>query len=140
MSPEETDRIHAIHSLRELLPYRLLFLYPHDIFLYTMRLVKVVPIRLHEPTMQAIDRVARLEGMDRSAVLRRIVTAGLDRYVGELYVRGRISLREAAELLGVPVRVALERLIEAGLPGNLQREDVVASLEALREQGERDRL
>ncbi|HEY8552021.1 MAG TPA: ribbon-helix-helix protein, CopG family [Thermaerobacter sp.] len=93
--------------------------------------MEVVPVRLPEDLLKAIDRAAQREGLDRSAVLRRIVAAGLDRYVAELYAVGKISLREAADWLGVPVRVAMERLADAGAPGNVTWEDARAALEAL---------
>lgn len=93
--------------------------------------MEVVPLRLPESLVKAIDRAAQREGLDRSAVLRRIVAAGLDRYVAELYAAGRISLREAADWLGVPVRVAMERLADAGAAGNVSWEDVRAALDAL---------
>lgn len=93
--------------------------------------MEVVPVRLPEALVKAIDRAAQREGLDRSAVLRRIVAAGLDRYVAELYAAGKVSLREAADWLGVPVRVAMERLADAGAPGNVTWEDARAALEAL---------
>lgn len=93
--------------------------------------MEVVPLRLPKSLVKAIDRAAQREGLDRSAVLRRIVAAGLDRYVAGLYAAGRISLREAADWLGVPVRVAMERLADAGAAGNVAWEDVRAALDAL---------
>nr|PZN58909.1 MAG: hypothetical protein DIU58_18460 [Sphaerobacter thermophilus] len=99
--------------------------------------MEVVPVRLPETLVKAIDRAAQREGVDRSAVLRRIVAAGLDRYVAELYAAGKVSLREAADWLGVPVRVAMERLADAGVPGNVTWEDARAALEAL-DQSPRD--
>lgn len=93
--------------------------------------MEVVPVRLPDPLLKAIERVAEREGLDRSTVLRRIVTSGLDRYVAELYANGKISLREAAGWLGVPVRVAMERLADAGARGNITWEDARAALEAL---------
>ncbi|MDR7554404.1 MAG: ribbon-helix-helix protein, CopG family [Armatimonadota bacterium] len=88
-------------------------------------------MRLPKALVRAIDRAARRDNLDRSAILRRIVAAGLDRYVAELYAAGRISLREAADWLGVPVRVAMDRLADAGALGNVTWEDARAALEAL---------
>lgn len=93
--------------------------------------MEVVPVRLPDSLLKAIDRAAQREGLDRSTVLRRIVAAGLDRYVAERYAAGQISLREAAEWLGVPVRVAIERLADAGAPGSITWEGARAALEAL---------
>lgn len=93
--------------------------------------MEVVPVRLPDPLLKAIERVAEREGLDRSTVLRRIVTSGLDRYVADLYTDGKISLREAVDWLGVPVRVAMERLAEAGVRGKITSDDARAALEAV---------
>ena len=90
-----------------------------------------VRIDLPESLVRAIDRLAEREGIERAALLQRIVASGLDRYVAELYSAGKVSLREAAGWLGVPVRVALERLADAGIAGNIAWEDAEAALETL---------
>ncbi len=95
--------------------------------------MEAVPVRLPTSLATAIKQISEREGFDRSTTLRRLVAAGLERYVAELYRRGEISLREAAQWLDVPVRVALDRLAEAGAAGNLTMGDVRASLDLLRD-------
>lgn len=95
--------------------------------------MELVPLQLPESLIKAIDR-ATDRGLDRAVVFRRMLVAGLDRYMAEIYVARRISLREAAEWLGVPVRVAMERLADADAPGNIAGDDARAALDAL-EQG-----
>jgi hypothetical protein len=75
-----------------------------------------VPLHLPESLIKAIDR-ATDRGLDRAVVFRRMLVAGLDRYMAEIYVARRISLREAAEWLGVPVRVAWSGLPVRARPG-----------------------
>jgi len=93
----------------------------------------VVPVRLPESIAAAVKRVAEREGLDRSTALRRIVSVGLDRYVAQLFAVGQISLREAAEWLDVPVRVAMDRLADAGAGGNVTWEDARAALDLVNE-------
>lgn len=81
--------------------------------------MEVVPVRLPEDLLSQVERVAKWEHVERSVALRKLLAEGIDRYVAGQYRLGRLSLREAAEWLGVPLRVALERLVDAGAAGNV---------------------
>ena len=94
-------------------------------------LMDVIPVRVPEALERAVRRVAEREGVDRSAAVRRLVASGLDRYVSTLFRQGDVSLREAAEWLGVPLREAMDRLERTDAAGNLTREDVRAALDSL---------
>ncbi len=94
----------------------------------------VIPVRLPEALERAVDRVAAQDGLDRSTALRRLLSLGLDHYVAQRYAVGEVSLREAAEWLGVTLREAMDRLEAAGAAGNLTLDEVKAALTDLRSQ------
>jgi predicted HTH domain antitoxin len=96
--------------------------------------VGVIPVRLPEALERAVDRVAAQDGLDRSTALRRLLSLGLDHYVAQRYAVGEVSLREAAEWLGVTLREAMDRLEAAGAAGNLTLDEVKAALTDLRSQ------
>ncbi len=92
----------------------------------------VIPVRLPEALERAVDRVAAQDGLDRSTALRRLLNIGLDHYVAQRYAAGEISLREAADWLGVTLRETMDRLEAAGVTGNLTVGEVRAALSDLR--------
>ncbi len=94
----------------------------------------VIPVRLPEALERAVDRVAAQDGLDRSTALRRLLSLGLDHYVAQRYAVGEVSLREAAEWLGVTLREAMDRLEATGAAGNLTLDEVKAALTDLRSQ------
>ena len=48
-----------------------------------------------------------------------VAAAGAEKYVGDIYAHGDISLREAAEVLDLPLREALEFFWDMGISGNV---------------------
>jgi len=73
----------------------------------------VIPLRMSGALEEAVGRVAAREGLDRSTTLRRLIAAGLTRYVADLFREGELTLREAADWLAVPLREAMDRLEQA---------------------------
>lgn len=93
--------------------------------------MQMIPVRLPDSMAEALERVAQREGLDRSTTLRRLLNEGLDRYVAGLYQKGDVTLRETAGWLGVGLREAMDRLADAGAPGNITIEDMRQELEAI---------
>lgn len=60
--------------------------------------------------------------------MRKLIRIGFETYLGNLYKQGKITLREAAKLLGVSQMEAMDIFLEAGIKGNLLASDVLFSL------------
>jgi len=68
-------------------------------------------IRIPENLMKVIEYRINREGLDESTVIRQ--------YISQLHKEGELSLREASELLRVPLRETLEILWKEGVKGNI---------------------
>lgn len=68
---------------------------------------------------KVVNYAEKREKLDEPAALRKFFWLGAEKYVGELYARGEISLREAASVLDITTREALELFWGMGIPGNV---------------------
>lgn len=75
--------------------------------------------RVPENLLKVIEYRVNREGLDESTVIRQLIQLGVRQYISQLYKEGELSLREASELLGIPVREALEILWKEGVKGNI---------------------
>jgi len=75
--------------------------------------------RVPENLMKVIEYRVNKEGLDESTVIRQLIQLGVRQYISQLYKEGELSLREASELLGVPLRETLEILWKEGVKGNI---------------------
>ena len=75
-----------------------------------------------------LDKAAQREGLDRSALLKRLVRMGYADYRVELacaaYRRGEATLSRAAEMAGLSLYDLLARLPAANLQMNLTADDL----------------
>lgn len=60
--------------------------------------------------------------------MRKFLWLGAEKYMGDSYARGEVSLREASDVLGLTTRETLELFWEMGIAGNV---DADLSLKAL---------
>ena len=93
--------------------------------------MKVKSIRLPEDIDRAIEYVGRNEKLEKTQTLRKLARMGFECYVAKSYERGRISLREAADLLNLTLSETIDLLGEMGVKGNLRAEDVLESFKDL---------
>lgn len=75
--------------------------------------------RIPKNLLKVIEYRVNKEGLDESTVIRQLIHLGIKQYISKLYKEGELSLREASELLGVPVRETLEILWKEGVKGNI---------------------
>lgn len=85
-------------------------------------------VRLDEKIFREIERVAELDGSDRSTVARRLLMRGIrdarrDRALG-MYRDGKCTLWKAAQLADVPLREMMELAEEKRVPLHISPEDV----------------
>jgi hypothetical protein len=93
--------------------------------------MKVKSIRIPEEIDQAIDYVARSEKLEKTSSLRKLTRMGFEVYVAKSYARGKLTLREAADLLHLNLIETIELLSEMGVGGNIKAKDVLEGLEIL---------
>lgn len=93
--------------------------------------MSVRSIRITEDIEAAIRYVADREHAEQAQSLRKLARLGFEAYVAGQYRAGEVSLREAAELLGVTLWDALDRLAALGAAGNATAEAVLAGVDTL---------
>lgn len=92
--------------------------------------MKAKAVRLPDPLLRGVEMLRRREALDASAATRKLLQMGLERYVADLYRGGELTLREAAGLLELPLREALDRLDLLGAAGNVTSAQSLRALEA----------
>jgi len=90
--------------------------------------VKTKSLRIPEDLMSAIEYVGKEEKIEESTATRKLIKIGFEAYVGSLYRQGKVTLREAALLLNVSQIEAINMFLDAGISGNLEASDVLASI------------
>jgi len=90
--------------------------------------MKTLSIRIPDEMMSALQLVGKEEKIEPSTAMRKLIRIGYESYIGNLYRRGKISLRDAATLLNLSQMETIDLLLDAGISGNLDATDVLASL------------
>ena len=93
--------------------------------------MKVKSIRIPEEIDRAIEYVARSEKLEKNSCLRKLARLGFEVYVAKAYDRGKLTLREAANLLNLTLLEAIDLLGEMGVKGNIRAKDVMDGLRVL---------
>lgn len=94
--------------------------------------MKAKAVRLPDPLVQGVEMMQRREGLDASTATRKLLKMGLERYAAQLYREGELTLREAAALMDLPLREAMDRLSQLGAPGNITTNQSLEALELAR--------
>jgi predicted transcriptional regulator len=94
-----------------------------------------VNLRLERELVDALDDLARTENVDRTEIARRILVDGIkrsrvDRALAD-YAQGRVTAWKAARDAGVSLYEMLDRIHEAAIPYELDREELVRIEEEL---------
>ncbi len=90
--------------------------------------MKVKSIRIPDDIDQAINYVSQLEKIEKTQSLRKLARIGFEYYVAKNYKEGKITLRDASDLLKLNLSEAMDLLAEMGVKGNIRAADVYASL------------
>jgi len=88
--------------------------------------------RIPKNLLKVIEFRVNNEGLDESTVIRQLLHLGVKQYISQLYKEGKLSLREASELLGTPIRETLEILWQEGVKGNILVSTQLKALELTR--------
>ncbi len=92
--------------------------------------MNVKSIRIPEEIERAIDYVARSEKLEKNSSLRKLARLGFEVYVAKSYERGKLTLREAADLLNLTLTETIDLFGEMGTKGNISAKDVMDGLKA----------
>lgn len=92
--------------------------------------MKVRSIRIPDDIDKSIEFVARLEKLEKTQSLRKLTRLGFKFYAAKSYERGKLTLREVAELLNLTLSETIDLLAEMGIKGNIRAKDVMESLKA----------
>ncbi|MBI5197537.1 MAG: hypothetical protein HZA19_02895 [Nitrospirae bacterium] len=93
-------------------------------------------LRLPDNLLDAVKFAEKKEKLDEPTTLRKFLRLGAERYVGESYSRGDISLREAAKVLDMTTRETLELFWDMGITGNVGAEETLKAISAAERIGE----
>ena len=91
--------------------------------------MKTKSIRIPEEMAKAIGLVEKEEKIEESTAMRKLIRMGFETYVGNLYKEGKITLRKASQLLRRNQIEVMNLFLDAGIKGNLDASDVLASLD-----------
>ena len=91
--------------------------------------MKTKSIRIPNEMVEAIGLVEKEEKIEESTAMRKLIRMGFETYVGNLYREGKITLRRASRLLRRNQIEVMDLFLDAGIKGNLDASDVLASLE-----------
>jgi predicted HTH domain antitoxin len=93
--------------------------------------MKTKSIRIPEEIVSALEVVKHKEKIEESSAMRKLIRIGFETYLGNLYKQGKITLREAANLLGINQIEAMDIFLDAGIKGNLLASDILFSIKKL---------
>lgn len=91
--------------------------------------MKTKSIRIPKDMMAAIELVVKEEKVEESTAMRKLMRIGFETYIENLYKQGKVTLREASRLLKLNQIDTMNLFLDAGIKGNLDASDVLASLE-----------
>ena len=85
-------------------------------------------LRLPDDLLDIVKFAEKKEKLDEPTTLRKFLRLGAEKYMGELYSHGEISLREAANILDMPARDVLELFWDMGISGNVGAEETLKAI------------
>lgn len=90
--------------------------------------MKAKSIRLPDKIMDAVKFAGKKEKLDEPTALRKFLSLGAEKYVCDSYSRGEITLREAAKVLDITSREALEMFYDMGISGNIDADKALTAI------------
>jgi hypothetical protein len=90
--------------------------------------MKTKSLRIPKDMISAIALVEKEEKIEEATAMRKLIRIGFETYVGNLYKQGKITLRQAADILNLDQIEVINIFLDAGIKGNLDTSDVMISL------------
>ena len=98
---------------------------------------KTLTSRLPDDMVKEIERIARIEKLDKSSVIRRLLNKAIPEwkleYALKLYQNGEISIGKAAEISSVSIWEFLEKLSHLKIPINYSLDDLESDLKTVKD-------
>jgi predicted HTH domain antitoxin len=88
----------------------------------------VKTIRIPNNLLKVIKHRAVTEGIDESTAMRQLITIGARNYAVDMYKNGKLTLNDAAALVGITVREMVGLLLDRGITGNVRIDQQQKSL------------
>ena len=96
-------------------------------------MMKSISIRLSEDFMKEAEKLAKLELVDKSTIIREALEEGFAdiklKIAVEMFSKGKFSTSQAAEIADLSVGEMMDELVKRGIRPDLTRKDVKGSLE-----------
>ncbi|MBI2558731.1 UPF0175 family protein [Candidatus Woesearchaeota archaeon] len=96
-------------------------------------MMKSISIRLKENFMKEARKLAELEMVDESVIIREALEKGMAEVkletALEMFSKGKASTGEAAEIAGISVGEIMDEIVKIGLKPGITKEDIKGSLE-----------
>jgi len=98
---------------------------------------KTYTSRLPDEMVKEIERIAQIEKLDKSSVIRRLLDRAIPEwkleYALKLYQNGEISIGKAAELSSINIWEFMEKLSNLKIPLNYSLEDLENDLKVVKD-------
>ena len=98
---------------------------------------KTYTSRLPDDMVKEIERIAQIEKLDRSSVIRRLLNRAIPEwkleYALKLYQNGEISIGKAAELSSISIWEFMVNLSQLKIPINYNLEDLESDLKLVKD-------
>lgn len=98
---------------------------------------KTFTTRLPDDMVKEIERIAEIEKLDKSSVIRRLLNKAIPEwkleYALKLYQNGEISIGKAAELSSISIWEFMEKLSQYKIPLNYSLEDLESDLKLVKD-------
>lgn len=91
--------------------------------------MKIKSIRMPDEITDAIEMVEKEEKVEEATAIRKLIKIGYETYIANMYRFGKISLAEAARLLGLTQIETIELFLDKGVKGNLDAADVMQAMD-----------
>ena len=96
-------------------------------------MMKNISVRLTEEFVKEAQKLAELEMVDKSIIIREALEKGFEEIRLEaaldIFRKGKASTSEAAEIAGLSIGEMMDEIIKRGLKPNITKEDLKGSLE-----------
>lgn len=101
-------------------------------------MMKNISLRTSEKIMKEAEKLAKLEYVDKSIIMREALERGLEDIKLEvaikLFSKGKVSTSEAADIADISVGEMMDELVKRGIKPDITEKDIRGSLErALKE-------
>lgn len=97
---------------------------------------KTITSRLPDEMVEDIERIAEIEKLDKSSIIRRLLSRAIPEwkleYALKLYQDKKVSIGKAAELSSISIWEFMEKLSQLKIPINYNLEDLENDLKLVK--------